>query len=319
MPEASIRVEDLAFTYPDAKRAAIQNVSFIVERGEIFGFLGPSGAGKSTTQNILIHLLDGYAGTVIVLDRDLRAWNAEYYRHIGVAFEAPNHYLKLSARENLELLAGLYGQSTQDVMALLDRVGLAADADKRVGEFSKGMGGYLMSAPGMIGFVIGFLLLDERDTGTLKALRVTPLPMRDYLAYRVTGPLVVGTVATVIGYPLAGLSPVGTAPLVAIAVVASLAAPLLALVLATAAPNKVAGFAVVKVLNGVNLLPIAAFFIPEPAQYIGGVVPTYWPMRALWSAAGHQPYAGFLAIGAMVGMAAVLVAVRLFNRRLAAT
>ena len=181
------------------------------------------------------------------------------------------------------------------------------------------MGGYLMSAPGMIGFVIGFLLLDERDAGTLKALRVTPLRMRDYLAYRVTGPLVVGTVATVIGYPLAGLSPIGTAPLVAIAVVASLAAPLLALVLATAAPNKVAGFAAVKVLNGVNLLPIAAFFLPVPGQYVAGAVPTYWPMRALWSAAGQQPYAGFLAIGAVVGIAAVMVAVRLFNRRLAAS
>ena len=180
------------------------------------------------------------------------------------------------------------------------------------------MGGYLMSAPGMIGFVIGFLLLDERDAGTLKALQVTPLPMRDYLAYRVTGPLVAGTVATVVGYPLAGLSPIATAPLVAIAVVASLAAPLLALVLATAAPNKVAGFAVVKVLNGVNLLPIAAFFMPEPGQYVAGVLPTYWPMRALWSAAVHQPYGGFLAIGAVIGIAAVMVAVRLFNRRLAA-
>ena len=180
------------------------------------------------------------------------------------------------------------------------------------------MGGYLMSAPGMIGFVIGFLLLDERDAGTLKALRVTPLSMRDYLAYRVTGPLVAGTVATVIGYPLAGLSPIDLATLAAIALVASLAAPLLALVLATAAPNKVAGFAVMKVLNSLNLLPIAAFFIPEPLQYAAGIVPTYWPMRALWSAAAHQSYAGHLAIGAVVGMAAVLVAVRLFNRRLAA-
>ncbi len=180
------------------------------------------------------------------------------------------------------------------------------------------MGGYLMSAPGMIGFVIGFLLLDERDTGTLKALRVTPLSMRDYLAYRVTGPLVVGTVATVIGYPLAGLSPIDLAALGAIALVASLAAPLLALVLATAAPNKVAGFAVVKVLNAVNLLPIAAFFIPEPLQYAAGILPTYWPMRALWSAAAGQPYAGFLIMGAVVGTASVIVAVRLFNRRLAA-
>lgn len=181
------------------------------------------------------------------------------------------------------------------------------------------MGGYLMSAPGMIGFVIGFLLLDERDTGTLRALRVTPMSMRLYLTYRVVGPLVVGTAATVLGYRLAGLSPIGATALVGIALVAGLAAPLLALVLATAAPNKVAGFAVVKILNAVNLLPIAAFFIREPWQYFAGVLPTYWPMRALWSAAADESHAGFLAMGAVVGVAAVALAARLFDRRLSAS
>ena len=55
------------------------------------------------------------------------------------------------------------------------------------------MGGYLMTAPGIVGMVIGFLLLDERDARTLLALRVTPLSMRRYLAYRVALPLLVGT------------------------------------------------------------------------------------------------------------------------------
>jgi len=160
----AIETRSLSFSYPGAARPAIHDVSFMVERGEIFGFLGPSGAGKSTTQNILIHLLDGYTGTVVVLDRDLRAWNAEYYRHIGVAFEAPNHYLKLSARENLELFAGLYGQSTPEVMSLLDRVGLAADANKRVGEFSKGMRGRLTLARALL-HRPGLLFLDEPTAG----------------------------------------------------------------------------------------------------------------------------------------------------------
>src|SRR5688500_5838767 len=68
-PSAAIHVEALTFTYPGAHRAAIQNVNFTVERGEIFGFLGPSGAGKSTTQNILIRLIEGYSGVVHVLGR----------------------------------------------------------------------------------------------------------------------------------------------------------------------------------------------------------------------------------------------------------
>ena len=164
MPAPALETRSLSFTYPKAARPAIRDVNFTVERGEIFGFLGPSGAGKSTTQNILIHLLDGYTGTVIVLDRDLRGWDAEYYRHIGVAFEAPNHYLKLSARENLELFAALYGQWAQDVMPLLDRVGLAADANKRVGEFSKGMRGRLTLARALL-HRPGLLFLDEPTAG----------------------------------------------------------------------------------------------------------------------------------------------------------
>lgn len=135
----ALAVESLQFSYPGADRPAVCGVSFTVERAEIFGFLGPSGAGKSTTQNILIGLLSGYGGTVRVLGRDLDSWGRGLYRRIGVAFESPNHYLRLTARENLELFAGLYGGLTEDPDLLLERVGLLADADKRVAEFSKGM------------------------------------------------------------------------------------------------------------------------------------------------------------------------------------
>ena len=178
------------------------------------------------------------------------------------------------------------------------------------------MGGYLMTAPGIVGMVIGFLLLDERDARTLAALRVTPLSMRRYLAYRIALPLLVGTVSTLVGYPVIGISPLPLSQLLAIAIVAGLSAPLLALVLATAAPNKVAGFAVVKVLNGVNLLPIAAFFLPVPLQYAAGVLPTYWPMRAFWSAAAGEEYVVYLGIGAVVGAFALVLAAWLFDRRL---
>jgi hypothetical protein len=129
-------------------------------------------------------------------------------------------------------------------------------------------------------------------------------------------PLVVGTASTLVGYRLIGITPIPFTSLLTIAAVAGVSAPLLALVLACAAPNKVAGFAVVKVLNGVNLLPIAAFFLPLPLQYIAGVIPTYWPMRALWSAAEGEPYLAYLAIGAMTAALAVALAARLFEQRL---
>ena len=89
-----------------------------------------------------------------------------------------------------------------------------------------------------------------------------------------------------------GITPLPFSALLAISVVGALSAPLLALVLATAAPNKVAGLAVVKVLNGLNLLPSAAFFLPTPLQYVAGIIPTYWPMRAFWSAAAGERLSG---------------------------
>jgi fluoroquinolone transport system permease protein len=178
------------------------------------------------------------------------------------------------------------------------------------------MGGYLMTAPGIVGMVIGFLLLDERDARTLLALRVSPLSMRRYLAYRVTVPLLVGTAATLIGYPLAGMSGLPVMTLLPISAVAALSAPSLALVLATIAPNKVAGFAVVKLLNVVNLLPIVAFFLPPPVQYAAGILPAFWPMRALWSAVAGETFVGYLFMGTLIGMVAIVGTAALFDRRL---
>jgi fluoroquinolone transport system permease protein len=159
-------------------------------------------------------------------------------------------------------------------------------------------------------------LLDERDARTLAALRVTPLSMQHYLAYRIALPLLLGIASTLIAYPLIGITPLPFPCLLAIAIVAGSSAPLLALVLAVAAPNKVAGFAAVKVMNGVNLLPVIAYFVPIPLQFLAGILPMYWPMRALWSAAAGEPYAGYLLIGSIVAGGALVVAARLFDRRL---
>jgi fluoroquinolone transport system ATP-binding protein len=143
---AVINMHAFGYVYEGSSKAAVNELSFSVARGEIFGFLGPSGAGKSTTQNALIGLLSGYHGEISVLGKDLRHWDRGYYQRIGVAFEAPNHYLKLTARENLRLFAALYEAEPEDADELLHRVGLGQDADKRVAEFSKGMRGRLTLA-----------------------------------------------------------------------------------------------------------------------------------------------------------------------------
>jgi fluoroquinolone transport system ATP-binding protein len=159
-----IEVHSFGYTYPGARRPAVHDVSFSVQPGEVFGFLGPSGAGKSTTQNVLIRLLGGYEGEIRVLNRDLRTWDRSYYRRIGVAFETPNHYLKLTALENLRLFAGIHGGSTEPPEALLRRVGLHEDGDKLVGEFSKGMRGRLTLARALL-HRPELIFLDEPTAG----------------------------------------------------------------------------------------------------------------------------------------------------------
>lgn len=159
-----IRVRDLTFTYPGAQQEAVRGMDFEVGSGEIFGFLGPSGAGKSTTQKLLIGLLRGHGGEMTVWGRDPVAWGRDYYQRIGVSFELPNHYQKLTAVENLRFFASLYERPTRDPLELLDLLGLGDDADSRVGTFSKGMQMRLTFARSLINDP-ELLFLDEPTSG----------------------------------------------------------------------------------------------------------------------------------------------------------
>ncbi|MHB1134322.1 MAG: ABC transporter ATP-binding protein [Chloroflexota bacterium] len=136
---AVLTVTNLTYTYPGAPQPAVRDVSFALGEGEILGFLGPNGAGKSTTQRVITRLLKGYSGQVSVFGRELRQWGHHYYTNIGVSFELPNHYLKLTALENLNYFASLYEGEKEDPRKLLAMVDLADDADTMVGNYSKGM------------------------------------------------------------------------------------------------------------------------------------------------------------------------------------
>lgn len=134
-----IQVENLRFCYNKQEEDTIKGINFSIPEGTIYGFLGPSGAGKSTTQKILTRLLDGYSGNVSVMGKDLKAWRNNYFNHVGVGFELPNHYAKLTGLENLKLFSSLYDKPAVDLMELLDKVGLEDAADKKTDDYSKGM------------------------------------------------------------------------------------------------------------------------------------------------------------------------------------
>jgi fluoroquinolone transport system ATP-binding protein len=134
-----IEVSNLFFSYPKISQPTLKGMSFEIRAGEIFGFLGPSGAGKSTTQKILIGLLKEYRGTVSVFGKELSKWKSDYYERVGVSFELPNHFLKLTALENLEYFKSLYQQAGPSPEDLLEMVGLEADGRLLVSQYSKGM------------------------------------------------------------------------------------------------------------------------------------------------------------------------------------
>ncbi|WP_232079235.1 ABC transporter ATP-binding protein [Mycobacterium conspicuum] len=159
-----VEVRGLTFTYPKASEPVLRGLDFSIGRGEIFGFLGPSGAGKSTTQKLLIGLLRGHRGQAVVWGRDRLDWGPDYYERIGVSFELPNHYQKLTGLENLRFFASLYRGKTADPMQLLSKVGLAAHAHDRVGTYSKGMQMRLTFARSLINDP-ELLFLDEPTSG----------------------------------------------------------------------------------------------------------------------------------------------------------
>ena len=134
-----IEVKNLKYTYPGNRDETIRGIDFSITDGEIFGFLGPSGAGKSTTQRIMIGLLGGFQGTVTIEGHPLGTLGKGYYENIGVSFELPNLFSKLTARENLKFFASLYSGETEAPEYLLCRVGLGDKGDVLVGNFSKGM------------------------------------------------------------------------------------------------------------------------------------------------------------------------------------
>lgn len=157
-----INVNNVSFSYTN--KPFIEDVSFNVNKGEIFGFLGPSGAGKSTLQKILIGIIKEYSGSVNILGKEMKYSKNDYYEKIGIDFEFPSLYEKLTARENLKYFASLYKNKSSNIDNLLEKVGLSNDANKKVSDFSKGMKSRLNFIKALV-HSPEILFLDEPTSG----------------------------------------------------------------------------------------------------------------------------------------------------------
>jgi len=162
MAHDAIVADNLTYHYDDL--VAVDHINFSVASGEILGFLGPNGAGKTTTVKILTGQLKPRDGKSTLLGMDV-AHNIENVQsEIGVCFEDTNLYQRMSALENLNLFARLFGVKSFDGYALLKRVGLAGREKDRVENYSKGMKQRLMVARSLVSQP-QILFLDEPTAG----------------------------------------------------------------------------------------------------------------------------------------------------------
>ncbi len=159
-----ISVENLYHDYAGKGQFTVNDVSFEIKEGEVFGFLGPSGAGKSTVQNIMTGLLKLQKGSVLYEKKSIKEMKSKFYNDIGVSFEFHNLYLKLTGFENLKYYAGLFDVPTKDPLELLEMVGLRESAHKRVSDYSKGMKQRIVFARALINNP-KILYLDEPTSG----------------------------------------------------------------------------------------------------------------------------------------------------------
>ncbi len=136
-----IVVKNLTFSYENG-RQALHGLDFMVEDGEVFGFLGPNGSGKSTTQKILTGILTGYGGSVSLFGCDFTTIQRQaFFQKIGVLFEFPYLYTNLSAVDNLKYFSSFYPlEQLRDIDELIDLLEIKRDFVKKpVSSYSKGM------------------------------------------------------------------------------------------------------------------------------------------------------------------------------------
>src|SRR5689334_695812 len=138
---AALEALDISKRY--GERHALDGASLIARAGQIHGLLGPNGAGKTTLMRVCLGLVRPDRGTVHLLDRSVDESGAPVPDRVAGFVETPGFYPYLSGRQHLRLLSRLDGldsaMTTARVELALDAVGLASQADGRVGGYSAGM------------------------------------------------------------------------------------------------------------------------------------------------------------------------------------
>ncbi len=164
MDKTVLNVEGLRVEYGD--RVAVNNVTFSVQQGEIFGLLGPNGAGKTSTLSAIEGLLVPQAGTVHVAGFDINSDMLEARANLGVQLQSTSFQAELTVKEIIALYSGIYGLTLTDadIRVMLQNIKLEDDANKRASQLSGGQQQRLSLAVATL-HNPPLVLLDEPTTG----------------------------------------------------------------------------------------------------------------------------------------------------------
>jgi ABC-type multidrug transport system ATPase subunit len=159
-----IRVMNLYKDFGEVQ--AVEDLSFTVPAGKIYGFLGQNGAGKSTTIRMLLTLIRPSSGSIEIFGMNLAKHRKEILRQTGAIIERPDLYKYLTAKENLEIFGAMSGVkiSSSRIMEQLEMVGLAERASSKVKTYSQGMKQRLGIATALI-HDPSLIILDEPTNG----------------------------------------------------------------------------------------------------------------------------------------------------------
>jgi ABC-type multidrug transport system ATPase subunit len=159
-----LEVKSLSKKFKDFQ--AVNNLSFTVNKGDVYGFLGPNGAGKSTTIRMILSLIYPSNGDVFLFGNSIKTHRASIMKKVGAIVERPDFYGSLSAKKNLEILAKMQMEevSKNRISETLEWVGLLDRADSKVKTFSQGMKQRLGIAQALI-HNPELIILDEPTNG----------------------------------------------------------------------------------------------------------------------------------------------------------
>ena len=158
--ETILTIENLTKKF--GRLTAVDNLSFSIEKGNVYGILGPNGSGKSTTLGIVLNVVNKTSGNFSWFGGDVSTHNA--LKKVGAIIERPNFYPYMSAKQNLELVCKIKGVATTQVQKTLDTVGLLERQDDTFKGFSLGMKQRLAIASALLN-TPEILILDEPTNG----------------------------------------------------------------------------------------------------------------------------------------------------------